>query len=205
MPSDPTKAIGRYPVWQASLEDLLRRWQNDTPSGYTAPDEEPGRAVRRVQNRADAVARFLKIQKPPLMATTRRWETEWKPEPAWDRLATAIKPLGWTAVLTTDDRPATTMTISASSSHSDAAYISRSAAHQLAGDFRNRGLLLPFTWKEGAALLLAREVFSIGTDQVGNAPAREWVDDLAREAFSRDVLGWPFYPLAAHFAPAPAR
>lgn len=188
--------IGASPIWRATLETLASRWLMQNPH----VEEDADGVAARLIARAETVRKYCDLPQARQLDTPRKWETNWKPVEAWDRLAAVLERLEWRAKLVESPRfsPAT-LASSQAGEQVDTVFVEKSVAEELAARFRAHGLLLPFGWREGAVLILAEELYDISASRMGHPPAREWVDQLSRHPFTHTVLGWPFYPWVLDF------
>jgi hypothetical protein len=193
--------IAKSPVFHASVETLTERWLDRDRSLELLGDEKPDARViaGRLVVRAESVRRYVDLPQASILDTPRKWDTGWNAQKTWDRVAAALERLGWQSRLIDVKRLPPPLLAEQENEGRDVVLVEKWAAEDRAREFRQAGLLLPFTWREGAAYLLCDALYDIAADKMGNPPAREYVDLLARHVFCQQVRGWPFLPWVIDF------
>ncbi len=200
MSTAPQHAIGRGPLWEATLEDLASRWLDLPANGSIAAEFTPEQIARRVTERVGRVRRYCEVPAAPALDSPRRWETSWRREKMRDAILAALERQGWKVSISGRRNMSAPEIASAFPIGEQTIVLEWWVIEERARRLSEAGLLIPFSADDAMVLMLAEELFLASATRMGNPPAHPWIDELARHLFAKDVLGLPFTPLAAELA-----
>jgi hypothetical protein len=183
------KPISAASVFLEDIHELARRWARHTPRPPVTADELAATAIRRATEALEAG----RVPRQKLLeATTRAWELGWRRDARWGALE------AWLAARSVGCRLVPSANFCATDLNDPTAgdnlvLIPLDLAAGLAADLVAAGLEVPFSERDGAVLLLAREVYHRLAEQMETLP-HPVLERAATGVFIQHVLGLPFCP-----------